>query len=108
MIDHIRKLRSLAEQLHSMGATVSEEDQVATLLCSLPDLNLETRKVNVIIVELKDKEIEINGMQSPPNVSSLVIVLCIKAIDSGTQKLKGFMNHEMLSSWQMNLEIAFS
>eukprot|EP00794_Sanderia_malayensis_P005845 gene5845-6544_t len=37
MIDHINKLRSLAEQLDSVGAPVSEDDQVATLLCSLPD-----------------------------------------------------------------------
>lgn len=39
MIDHINKLRSLAEQLDSVGAPMSEEDQVATLLCSLPDSN---------------------------------------------------------------------
>ena len=37
MIDHINKLRSLAEQLDSVGAPVSAEDQVATLLCSLQD-----------------------------------------------------------------------
>ena len=37
MIDHINKLRSLAKQLDSVGAPVSAEDQVATLLCSLPD-----------------------------------------------------------------------
>eukprot|EP00794_Sanderia_malayensis_P011646 gene11646-12844_t len=37
MIDHINKLRSLAEQLDSVGAPISEEDQVMTLLSSLPD-----------------------------------------------------------------------
>ena len=37
MIDHINKLRSLAKQLDSVGAPESAEDQVATLLCSLPD-----------------------------------------------------------------------
>ena len=30
-------MRSLAEQLAAMGAQISEDDQVATLLCSLPD-----------------------------------------------------------------------
>ena len=37
MMEHINKLRSLAEQLESVGAPVSEDDQVATLLCSLPE-----------------------------------------------------------------------
>ena len=37
MMEHINKLKSLAEQLESVGAPTSEDDQVATLLCSLPD-----------------------------------------------------------------------
>ena len=37
MVEHINKMRSLAEQLALVGAQISEEDQVATLLCSLPD-----------------------------------------------------------------------
>ena len=37
MLEHINRMKSLAGQLESVGATVTEEDQVATLLCSLPD-----------------------------------------------------------------------
>ena len=37
MLEHINRMKSLAGQLESVGATVTEEDQVTTLLCSLPD-----------------------------------------------------------------------
>lgn len=37
MMVHINKMRSLAEQLAAVGAPVTEDDQVATLLCSLPE-----------------------------------------------------------------------
>ena len=35
MKEHIKKMRNLAGQLASVGAQVSEDNQVATLLCSL-------------------------------------------------------------------------
>ena len=37
MLEHINRMKSLAGQLESVGAAVTEDDQVATLLCSLPD-----------------------------------------------------------------------
>ena len=37
MLEHINKMKSLAGQLESVGAPMTEDDQVATLLCSLPD-----------------------------------------------------------------------
>ena len=37
MMEHVNKLKPLAEQLGYVGAPVSEDDQVATLLCSLPE-----------------------------------------------------------------------
>ena len=49
MMEHINKMRSLAEQMASVGAQVSEEDQVATLLCSLPD------SYNNLIVALESR-----------------------------------------------------
>ena len=39
MMEHINKMRSLAEQITSVGAQVSDDDLVATLLCSLPESN---------------------------------------------------------------------
>ena len=36
MMQHINKLKALAGQLESVRAKVSEDDQVMTLLCSLP------------------------------------------------------------------------
>ena len=38
MLEYINRIKLLAGQLESVGATVTEEDQVATLLCSLSDL----------------------------------------------------------------------
>eukprot|EP00795_Rhopilema_esculentum_P008820 gene8820-biopygen1729 len=49
MMEHVNKMRSLAEQMASVGAQVSEEDQVATLLCSLPD------SYNNLIVALESR-----------------------------------------------------
>ena len=75
MIDHINNLRSLAEQLDSVGAPVSEEDQVATLLCSLPgsygnlivalesraeDLNLEFVIARLLHEEKKRSETSVS------------------------------------------------
>ena len=37
MMEHINKMRSLAEQLVSAGAQVSEDDQVTTVLCIFPE-----------------------------------------------------------------------
>ena len=37
MTEHLNKMKDIASQLEALGASVSEEDQVATLLCSLPD-----------------------------------------------------------------------
>ena len=37
MMQHINKMNALAEQLDSVGASVTEDNQVMTLLCSLPD-----------------------------------------------------------------------
>ena len=37
MSEHINKMKELAGQLEAVGASITEEDQVATLLCSLPD-----------------------------------------------------------------------
>ena len=36
MLEHVNRMKSLAEQLESVGTAV-KDDQVATLLCSLPD-----------------------------------------------------------------------
>ena len=49
MMVGINKMRCLAEQMASVGAQVSEEDQVATLLCSLPD------SYNNLIVALESR-----------------------------------------------------
>ena len=49
MMEHINKMQSLAEQLASVGAQVSEDDQVATLLCSLPE------SYNNLIVALESR-----------------------------------------------------
>ena len=37
MLEHINRMKSLAGQLEAVGAAVTEDDQAATLLCSLPD-----------------------------------------------------------------------
>ena len=37
MIEKIKKMKSLGGQLESVGALIIEDDQVATLLCTLPD-----------------------------------------------------------------------
>ena len=37
MSEHINKMKELASQLDAVCASITEEDQVATLLCSLPD-----------------------------------------------------------------------
>ena len=37
MFTHINRMKSLAGQLESVGAAVTEDGQVATWLCSLPD-----------------------------------------------------------------------
>ena len=37
MSEHINKMKELAGQLEAVGASITEEDQVAKLLCSLPD-----------------------------------------------------------------------
>lgn len=37
MMQHIQQVLTMAEQLEAIGAKVSEEDQVMTLLCSLPE-----------------------------------------------------------------------
>ena len=49
MMEHINKMRSLAEQLASVGAQVSEDDKVTTLLCSLPE------SYNNLIVALESR-----------------------------------------------------
>eukprot|EP00794_Sanderia_malayensis_P011679 gene11679-12889_t len=54
MMEHVNKMRSLAEQLSSVGAQVSEDDQVATLLCSLPD------SYNNLIVALESRADDLN------------------------------------------------
>ena len=37
MSEHINKMKELASQLEAVGASITEDDQVATLLCSLPE-----------------------------------------------------------------------
>ena len=37
MLEHINRMTLIVGQLESVRATVTEEDQVAALLCSLPD-----------------------------------------------------------------------
>ena len=37
MTEHINKMKALASQLEALGASITEDDQVATLLCSLPE-----------------------------------------------------------------------
>ena len=37
MAEHINKMKELAGRLEAVEATITEEDQVATLLCSLPE-----------------------------------------------------------------------
>ena len=37
MTEHINKMKELASQLEAVGASITEDDQVATLLCSLPE-----------------------------------------------------------------------
>ena len=37
MMQHTSKMNALTEQLHLLGASVTADDQVMTLLCSLPD-----------------------------------------------------------------------
>ena len=37
MSEHINKMKELAGQLEAVGASITEDDQVATLLCSLPE-----------------------------------------------------------------------
>jgi transposase InsO family protein len=69
---HINKVKTLAEQLEAIGAPVSEEDIVMTLLCSLPEtyhnlivalesrtdnLDLEFVTARLMHEELKRKEI---------------------------------------------------
>ena len=49
MMEHINKMRNLAEQLASVGAQVSKDDQVAKLLCSLPE------SYNNLIVALESR-----------------------------------------------------
>ena len=66
MMEHVNKLKALAEQLEAIGAAVSEDDQVATLLCSLPDsynnliMALESRtddlKLEFVIARLLHEE----------------------------------------------------
>eukprot|EP00794_Sanderia_malayensis_P021074 gene21074-23128_t len=54
MMEHVNKMRSLAEQLSSVGAQVSEDDQVAALLCSLPG------SYNNLIVVLESRADDLN------------------------------------------------
>ena len=49
MMERINKMRCLAEQMASVGAQVSENDHVVTLLCSLPD------SYNNLIVALESR-----------------------------------------------------
>ena len=37
MLEQINRMKSRVGQLESVGAPVTKDDQVATLLCSLPD-----------------------------------------------------------------------
>ena len=37
MSEHINKMKELASQLEAVGVSITEDDQVATLLCSLPE-----------------------------------------------------------------------
>ena len=37
MLEHINRMKPLAGQLKSVGTADTEDDQVATFLCSLPD-----------------------------------------------------------------------
>ena len=37
MSEHINKMKNLAGRLEAVGASITEDDQVATLLCSLPE-----------------------------------------------------------------------
>ena len=54
MMAHINKMRSLAEQLAAVGAQISDDDQAATLLCSLPD------SYNNLIVALELRADDLN------------------------------------------------
>ena len=49
MMQHINKMNALAEQLDSVGASVTVGDQVMTLLCSLPD------SYGILIVALESR-----------------------------------------------------
>ena len=54
MMEHINKLKSLAEQLESVEEPVLDDDQVATLLCSLPD------SYSKLIVVLESRVVDLN------------------------------------------------
>jgi hypothetical protein len=71
MSEHINKMKELAGQLEAVGASITEEDQVAMLLCSLPvsydslitalesragDLSLEFVTARLLHEEHKRKE----------------------------------------------------
>lgn len=85
MLTHINEVKTLAEQLEAIGASVNDEDLVITLLCSLPesygflitalesrsdDLTWEFVTARLLHEELKRKE---NG-NDPINNSAFVAV----------------------------------
>lgn len=71
MVSHINKMKTLAAQMEAVGAPVTEDDVVTTLLCSLPedysnlitalearmdDLNLEFVAARLLHEEMKKEE----------------------------------------------------
>ena len=101
MMVHINKMRSLAEQLAAVGAQISEDDQVATLLCSLPDsysnlivalesraddLNLEFVIARLLHEERKRSEVSIDLGSS---MEKALITTKEKSDSAGHQKKPG-------------------
>eukprot|EP00794_Sanderia_malayensis_P017160 gene17160-18882_t len=80
MMEHINKMRSLAGQLESVGAPITEDDQVATLLCSLPD------SYNNLIIALESRADDL----TMEFLGNHMITLIIKVSQSpGGAKKKG-------------------
>ena len=111
MMLHINKMRSSAEQLAAVGAQISEDDQVATLLCSLPDsysnlivalesraddLNLEFVIARLLHEERKRSEVSADlgsGMEK-------ALITTKEKFDSAThQKKPGTKKGKMLQLW---------
>ena len=114
MSDHVNKLRSLAEQLDSVGAQVSEENQVATLLCSLPDsygnliVALESSEDDLSLEFVIARSLHEEKKRSETSVSlgdSMVTALAAAKLTGSTQGQRSKASHKKANVLNLDLKV---